>query len=96
WSKERRLDIQNLKAIELEVLQEKYYLTRRAKIEFYGERVKDIVKVLDKRDLKELSTKDLFKLLLECRERLEKENKPLTFKGNITLANLEDPNEWTG
>ena len=60
WSKKLQEEIANLKAIELEILQEKYYLSREKRIKLFGEKLKTLKDELDKRNLEELSTKELF------------------------------------
>jgi len=83
WARELDQEISNLKAIELETLQEKYYLQKAQKIELYGEQLKKIKAALDerieKRDLKDLKTGELFKLFLEYMDRLEAERVPTKF-----------------
>lgn len=98
WSRDFENEIQNLKAIEVEALQEKYYLTKKAKIEFYGNKVKEIVKELEERDLKGVSTKDLLKLLLRYQEKLEKDYEPIKFKREVGVSDilsLSETEEWS-
>ncbi|MDI6809868.1 MAG: helix-turn-helix domain-containing protein [Candidatus Eisenbacteria bacterium] len=73
WSKDLEEDIANLRAIELEALQEEYYLTVRRRVELLGERLKSVKEELDKRDLKEIPTEKLFDLLLRCSSLLKEE-----------------------
>jgi len=63
WSKELSTIISNLRAIELEALQEKDYLTKSARIELFGERLEAIKTELDRRDLSEIPTAKLFEFL---------------------------------
>ena len=51
--------IATAKRIELEELQEKYYLSSRKKIELYGKRLLTIKSLLDKRDLSIFTTAQL-------------------------------------
>jgi len=64
WSKEFETEILNLKAIELEALQEKYYQSREKRIELFGERLRAIRDELGKRDLSEVSTEKLLLLFV--------------------------------
>ena len=80
WSKELELEIANLKAIELEALQEKYYLLKQKRIELFGEKLKALKNELDKRNLEEISTKDLFGLLEKYGKLLKEESIELEFQ----------------
>ena len=51
WSKQFQTEISNLKSIELEALQEKYYLTKRARIELFGQKLQGVLDELAKRSL---------------------------------------------
>jgi len=77
WSRGLQEEIGNLKAIELEALQEKYFLTKEKRIELFGERLKAIKEELDKRDLKDVSTDKLIELLLKYHRILKEEFIPL-------------------
>ena len=63
WSKDFKEEIANLRAIELEALQEEYYLLREGRIRLFGETVQKIREELGRRDLSELSTDKLLDLL---------------------------------
>ena len=81
WSKELNNEIANLKAIELEALQEKYYMQKKQKIEIYGQQLEKIKEELGTRlensELKDVKTEQLFKLFLEYMDRLEAERVPV-------------------
>jgi len=77
WSRGLQEEIGNLKAIELEALQEKYFLTKEKRIELFGERLKAIKEELDKRDLKDVATDKLIELLLRYHRILKEEFTPL-------------------
>jgi len=47
WSKELKYEIANLKAIKIDALREKYFLTEKAKIEVLGERLKRLIKAIE-------------------------------------------------
>ena len=57
------VEISHLKALELEALQEEYFLTREGKIKLLGEAVKKLKTELDKRDLSDVPTAKLYELL---------------------------------
>ncbi|MHC4278182.1 MAG: transposase, partial [Planctomycetota bacterium] len=63
WSKELSLEVSNIKAIQLEALQEKYYVLKEKRIELFGEKLKAINDELSKRDLSDIPTERLLDLL---------------------------------
>lgn len=80
WGKECKYEINNLKAIELETLYEKYYMTKKERIELFGEKVKEIKAELEKRKLSDLKTSELFNLFAKYDTTLQKEKTATTFK----------------
>jgi transcriptional regulator with XRE-family HTH domain len=83
WSKELNQKIANMKAIELEAIQEKYYMQKKQKIEIYGQQLEKIKEELEARlennELKDVKTEQLFKLFFEYMDRLEFERVPVEF-----------------
>jgi len=65
WSKELAEHIANLKAIELEALQERYCLFKKSRIKLFGEQVRAIRKELENRKLADISTERLLELLIK-------------------------------
>ncbi len=63
WSGTYAVEISHLKALELEALQEQYYLTKEGKIKLLGEAVKKLKTELDKRNLSDVPTAKLYELL---------------------------------
>lgn len=63
WSGTYAVEIAHLKALELEALQEQYFLTKEGKIKLLGETVKKLKTELDKRDLSDVPTAKLYELL---------------------------------
>ena len=63
WSGTYSVEISHLKALELEALQEQYFLTKEGKIKLLGEAVKKLKTELDKRDLSDVPTAKLYELL---------------------------------
>jgi transposase-like protein len=86
WSKEFSLEISNLRAIELEALQEKYFLLKEKRIEVFGERLQAIKEELDRRDLKEIATEKLFDLLVKYSNALKEEAVQTEFKERVDNA----------
>lgn len=73
WNQELEEDIASLKAMELEALQEQYYLLKEARIRLLGEQVKVIQNELKNRDLSKVSTDRLLELQLKYYDELKKE-----------------------
>lgn len=93
WSQELEQEIANMKAIELEALQEKYYLQKKQKIELYGKQLEKIKEELEARlennELKDIKTDQLFKLFFEYMDRLEEEKVNINFLVDFELTELD-------
>ena len=81
WSKEFEIQISNLKAMELEVLQEKYYISKVKRIELLGKYLDRLMSEIDSRgeDLSSVQTEKLFELLLKYTARLKEEERATCF-----------------
>lgn len=90
WSKDLEIEIGNLKAIELEALQEKFYMTKAQRIEVFGEKLKAIKAELDKRDLSKLPTEKVFDLFIKYFNALREEVGELIFRGTEDWASALD------
>ncbi|MDJ0288213.1 MULTISPECIES: hypothetical protein [Bacillus] len=73
WSKEFEYEVANLKAIELESLQEQYYISKKARIEIIGDQTKKLKEELMQRDLKDISTEKLYDIFLKYMQWLKQE-----------------------
>lgn len=71
WSKEYEEEIGNLKASEIESLNERYYLTHERKIKLLGKQLKKIKDELEQRDLSEVPTDKLMGLFIQYYGLLE-------------------------
>jgi transcriptional regulator with XRE-family HTH domain len=60
WERDFREEIDNLRAAELEALYDKYYLSVRKKVEFFGDVLNRIHDELETRDLSTIPTDKLF------------------------------------
>jgi len=93
WSKELNQKIANMKAIELEAIQEKYYMQKKQKIEIYGQQLEKIKEELEARlennELKDVKTEQLFKLFFEYMDRLEVERVPVEFIAERSFEEME-------
>lgn len=92
WSKELAIAISNLKAMELEDLQERYFIQKKKRIELFGSQVEAIKNELATRDLKQLPTSKLFDLLGKFALILKSEETPVKFsnKSDTMLIDLDD------
>ena len=81
WGAELEGEIASLKAMELEALYEKYYMTKEARIELLGEQLKAVKEELSKRGLGDVSTDKLMEMQLKLHQALQEEyteTRPLT------------------
>ena len=60
WDKGFKEEIDNLRAMELEAMYDKYDLSTRKKVEFFGDVLSRIQRELETRDLSTVSTEKLF------------------------------------
>jgi hypothetical protein len=86
WAKELENEIGNLRKIELEALQEKYFMLKSQRIELFGEKLKAIKDELDKRDFADLPTDKLFDLFMKCFHQLNEEAVDTVFHGTEELT----------
>jgi transposase len=73
WGKEFSMEIANAHALELEVLQDEFYLLKERRIKLFGEKLKTISEEIEKRDLSNIDTEKLFDLFFKMYKLLEKE-----------------------
>jgi transcriptional regulator with XRE-family HTH domain len=60
WERNFKEEIENVRAIELEAMYDKYYLSARKKVEFFGNVLSRIQRELETRDLSTIPTDKLF------------------------------------
>jgi len=73
WSSELEAEIASLKAMELEALYERYYLTKEERIKLLGEQLKAIESELNIRTLETVSTDKLLEMKLKIFLALKEE-----------------------
>ena len=73
WQRDLEAEIASLKAIELEALQEQFYLSKEARIQLLGEQIGVLKQELAGRDLSAVSTEKLLELLLKWQQALKEE-----------------------
>ena len=71
WGKEFSKEISNLKADRLDALKEQYTLAVEAKIQMWGNLVKNINNTLNKKDLSYLDSARLLSMLIKAQSKLE-------------------------
>ncbi|WP_243555777.1 hypothetical protein [Priestia megaterium] len=79
WSKEFELEIANLKAVEMEGLLEKHFMSKKARIELFGKQIIKIKEELGRRDFSDISTEKLFDLLVKYVNQLKQEEMKVEF-----------------
>ncbi len=88
-SKEHLTEIENLKAIEMESLQEQFYMTKKARIELLGRQVERMKKELEKRDFSDVPSDKLLDSLSKTLNQLKQDEIETTFKSEgDTLKDL--------
>ena len=73
WSKELQDEIANRKALELEVLYEKYYLLKESRLQTFGELLTKLREEVLKRPLSDVPTDKLLELLLKYNNQVKEE-----------------------
>ena len=89
WGAELEGAIASLRAMEMEALHEKYFMTKEARIQLLGEQLKEIKAELKKRGLGAVSTEKLLEMELKLYQALQAEYveaRPLT-EGEIEALN---------
>ncbi len=80
WSREFQLEISNLRALELDSLQEKFALTKMKRLELFGEKLNSLKEELDQRNLTDLSTEKLLEFILKYGSTLKSEEVMVEFR----------------
>jgi len=73
WNKELEEEISNFKAMELELLYEKYYLTREQRLQTFGQMLSRLKDEIDIRNLSEITTEKLLDLWLKYNDKVKDE-----------------------
>lgn len=80
WSKEHLFEIENLKAVEIESLQEQFYISKRSRIELLGQQVERMKKELEKRDFSDVPSDKLLDALNKTVNQLRSDEIEVIFK----------------
>jgi transcriptional regulator with XRE-family HTH domain len=82
WAQELQEEIDNLRSVELEALYDKYYLSARRKVEFFGDVLSQIQSELETRDLSEIPTEKLFAMYAHFHREAERLLPQLVFRSD--------------
>lgn len=80
WSKEFEREIANLKVMELDELQQMYYVQKQKRIELFGNQLERIITELETRDLSDVQTEKLLELKLKYLDFLKREEIDLSLQ----------------
>jgi hypothetical protein len=84
WSRKHQFPIQNLRAVELEALADKWLSSIADRVNSLGEQLTKIEAELATRDVKELSTTQLYSLARRLRCQIEQTAGPLQFTSPVS------------
>jgi len=82
WERDFREEIDNLQAVELEAMYDKYYLSVRKKVEFFGDVLNRIQGELETRDLSTIPTEKLFAMYAHFYREAQHALPELTFRND--------------
>ncbi len=85
WSKEFKEEIANCKAMELELLQEKFFLSTQKRIEKFGGILKRLGEELSNRNLSDVPTEKLLDLYLKYDTKAKEEYIEPIFKSSLEI-----------
>lgn len=99
WSNELQMEIANRKALEIDALQEKYFVSWKKRVEAFGEQLHRIQSELKERDLSDIHSKELIDLQIKFLEKLKEEQIQIKLKqkGDGLQGIIENMNteEWS-
>ena len=100
WSRKHQFEIQNLRAIELEALRDKWLASTTERVNSLGEQLRRVESELANRDLTGLSTTQLMAAARMLRRQIEQATGPLEFTlplDDIPAAEQhEQVQDWKG
>jgi transposase len=89
WSRELRLEVANAKSLELDLLQEKYALSAKNRLELHGQMLEKLKNEIGKRDITDLGTDKLYEMTLKVSAAIEREILPVQFQKEETQTFLD-------
>jgi transposase len=96
WSKEFEEEIANLKALELEALQEQYFLMKQDRLKNFGNTLNKLREEVEKRNLKDLPTDKLLELYLKYNNQVKEEIIDPAFKSSQDIREEQEEREALG
>ena len=93
WSRKYQFEIQNLHAIELEALREKWLASTTDRVNALGEQLRRVQGELEKRDLSTLSTPQLMSAARNLQRQIEQATGPLQFTVPLNDIPAEEQHE---
>lgn len=90
WSQQFKHELSNLKAIELDRLQQEYYISKIKRIKLFGDTLEQINQLLMKRNLDELSTEKLIDYKIKIINTLKEDESDIVFKREETYNITDD------
>jgi len=101
WSREFEMQISNLKALELETLYEKHYVTKKKRVTLLGETLDKIKEELSKRDLSKIPDAKLFDLIIKYLTYTKNEETEISFQDIIEVEDsfgekMKSKKKWKG
>jgi len=84
WSRKHQFQILNLKAIELEALQEKWLASVTDRVNALGAQLRRVDVEIARRDPADLSTAQLYALARQLRRQIEQATGPLQFTNPVS------------
>lgn len=94
WNKELEEEISNFKAMELELLYEKYYLTREQRLQTFGQMLSRLKDEIDIRNLSEIPTDKLIELFLKYNDKVKEELIEPKFLDNTEMERKKHFKYW--
>ena len=95
WSQEFKYELSNLKAIELDRLQQEYFISKIKRVKLFGERLEQINLVLNKRNLDELATDKLIDYQIKILNTLKEDESDILFKKEETYNITDEMTSFT-
>lgn len=86
WDREFTEEIDNLKAIELEAMYDKYDLSTRKQVEFFGDVLSRIQRELETRDLSSIPTEKLFTTYTHFYREAQHTLPEIEFRDNVEMS----------
>jgi hypothetical protein len=83
WSRKFQFEINNLRALEMESLQEQLLTSRETRARALGDYLKQVEEELKKRNLAEVSTSRLFTIADSLRRQIQRETGDLRFTSPV-------------